>query len=399
MKSSNTKTQQDKLQQINSYNTESQSYDENFIYGVNETLAPGIEGKLHDYFTENKKITLKDKSFFYNLFATLINSGITTLESLDILRKRTNNPKLKRILNTVKYDVEQGFPLSKALSKFPDTFKSYETGIIQSGESIGSLDNMLQKLATQTEDKQKLQQELKGALTYPAVVFSILILVSIVMFGVVVPKLVSLFQENNIDLPALTKAVLVVSNAVQNYWPIMIVIFALGLISFQIYSQSEDGKFNLDIYKLRLPYFGNILQKYQLINFFSTLGLLLEAGTPIQQAFQILTKVVDNNVYKLKSFEIKARLQQGQKLAETMSDTPFLFPDTATKMIEIGEKSATIDQMCLKVSKQYLQEIQYSLKNLTTVLGPVVIVIVGIFVAIFGLAILSPVFQLSQGIV
>jgi type IV pilus assembly protein PilC len=258
---------------------------------------------------------------------------------------------------------------------------------------------MLAKLAKQTEDNQKLQQELKGALTYPAVVFCILILTSGVMFGVVVPKLVTLFQDNNIQLPALTQAVLVVSNIMQNYWPILLVITALLFVAFQAYSQSEDGKFNTDLYKLRVPYFGNILQKYQLINFFSTLGLLMEAGTPIQKSFQILTRVLDNQVYKLKAFEIKARLQNGEKLATIMADTPFLFPDTASKMIEIGEKSATIDKMSLKLSQQYLQEIQYSLKNLTTVLGPIVIVIVGIFVAIFGLAILSPVFQLSQGVV
>lgn len=392
-------SKQQKLQTLNQISTEKSSFDDDFIYGVNEVLPPGIEGQIHDYVTENKKVTLKDKAFFYTLFATLTNSGITTLESLDILRKRTTNPKLKRILNTIRYDVEQGFPLSKAMAKFPDTFQNYETGIIQSGENIGSLDQMLAKLAKQTEDNQKLQQELKGALTYPAVVFCILILTSGVMFGVVVPKLVTLFQDNNIQLPALTQAVLVVSNIMQNYWPILLVIIALLFVAFQAYSQSEDGKFNTDLYKLRVPYFGNILQKYQLINFFSTLGLLMEAGTPIQKSFQILTRVLDNQVYKLKAFEIKARLQNGEKLATIMADTPFLFPDTASKMVEIGEKSATIDKMSLKLSQQYLQEIQYSLKNLTTVLGPIVIVIVGIFVAIFGLAILSPVFQLSQGVV
>ncbi len=388
-----------KLNSINELSQKNISPDEDFIYGINETLPPGIEGKIHDYVTETKKVTLKDKAFFYNLFATLINAGITTLESLTILKKKTTNPKLKRILNTIRHDVEQGFPLSKAMSKFPDTFKNYETGVIQSGENIGSLDQMLQKLAEQTENNQKLKQELKGALTYPTVVFGILILTSFVMFGVVVPRLVSLFEENNIDLPALTEGVLVISRIFQNYWPVLLVALALGALVFQAYNQTEDGKFNIDLYKLRIPYFGNILQKYQLINFFSTLGLLLEAGTPIQQAMNILTRVLDNQVYKLKAFEIKARLQQGEKLATIMEDTPFLYPDTACKMIEIGEKSATTDKMCLKISQQYLQEIQYSLKNLTTVLGPIVIVIVGIFVAIFGLAILSPVFQLSQGVI
>lgn len=388
-----------KLEQIKQINSQIENPDENFIYGINETLPKGIQGKWHDYVTENKKITLKDKSFFYNLFSTLINSGITTLESLDILRKKTVNGRFKRILNTIRYDVEQGFPLSKAMTKFPDVFKPYEIGVIQSGENIGSLDRMMERLANQTEDKQKLQQELKGALTYPIVVFGILILTSLVMFGVVIPKLVVLFQENNIELPTLTKVILAISNFTQNYWALILLGLAIAALVFHAYNQTEDGSFTIDLYKLKIPYIGNIFQKYQLINFFSTLGLLLEAGTPIQKAMQILTKVVDNKVYQLKTFEIKARLQQGEKLASILDDTPFLFPDTTNKMIEIGEKSANLDQMSIKISRQFLQEIQYSFKNLTTVLGPIVIVIVGIFVAIFALAILSPVFQLSQGVV
>jgi len=131
----------------------------------------------------------------------------------------------------------------------------------------------------------------------------------------------------------------------------------------------------------------------------STLGLLMDAGVPLHKTITIITEVIDNEVYRLKAFELKSRIQQGEKVSQVLSETPFLFPETVSRVVEIGEQSASISEMSEKISKQYLGEVEYTLKNLTSVIGSIVIVIVGAFVAIFALAILSPVFQLSEGIV
>lgn len=374
-------------------------HEEQFVYGVNETHKPGISGAFENYFIERQNVTVKEKAFFYNLFATLMHAGIGTIDSLKILANKTQNQKFKRIINTIVHDIEKGESLSGGMEKFANVFTNAEIGVIKSGEAIGALDKMLDKLAEQTEEQHELQTQLKSALTYPAIVFTILLIAVVIMFGFVIPKLVALFVENNVELPLLTKVMLFVSTVLTQYWGLVAIAIIIGFIIFTAYFNNEEGKFNLDLLKLKLPIAGGIFQKVYLIRFFSTLGLLLDAGVPLQETMRIIIEVIDNEVYRLKTFELKASVQKGEKISENLAKTPFLFPETTAKMIEIGEKSATIGDMSLKISKQYGSEVRYSLKNLSSVLGPIVIVIVGTFVAIFALAILSPVFKLTEGII
>lgn len=384
---------------INAAHKSQKNPNDDYIYGVNETIRPGITGKLENYLVERQKVTLKEKAFFFHLFSVLLNSGLTTIQSIKILSKKTQNQKFKRILNTIHYDVERGQSLSIAMSKFPDTFTTAEVGVVKSGEAIGALDTMLKKIATQTEDQNNLITQLKGSLTYPIIVFSILMISTVVMFGFVIPKLVELFVENNIDIPTITKVLLWISVGIRDFWGLGLILILTLILVGTAYIQSEEGKFTWDLYKLKFPLYGSIVRKVYIVRFMSTLGILLDAGVPLHQTFKIITEVIDNEVYKLKAFELMGKVQAGERISTNLANTPFLFPETVSKIVEIGEQSATLSDMSEKISKQYLGEVEYSLKNLTSVIGPIVIVIVGIFVAVFALAILSPVFQLSEGIV
>jgi type IV pilus assembly protein PilC len=372
---------------------------DDFIYGIHEEINPGITGKLENYLIERQKVTLKEKAFFFHLFSVLLNSGLTSIQSIRILSRKTKNQKFKRILNTINHDVEQGQSLSNSMNKFPETFTTAEIGVVKSGEAIGALDTMLTKLAKQTEDQNNLITQLKGSLTYPIIVLIILMISTVVMFGFVIPKLVELFVDNNIAIPTVTKILLLLSVGVRDYWGLGLIILIIATLIGSAYIQSEEGKFNWDLYKLKLPLYGSIVRKVYIVRFMSTLGILLDAGVPLHQTFKIITQVIDNEVYKLKAFELMGKVQAGEKISTNLATTPFLFPETVSKIVEIGEQSATLSSMSEKISKQYLGEVEYSLKNLTSVIGPIVIVIVGAFVAIFALAILSPVFQLSEGIV
>ncbi len=370
-----------------------------FIYGVNEVIKPGLLGKLENQLIEQQKIGLKEKAFFFHLFAVLLNAGLNTIQSLYILSRKTQNQRFKRILNTITHDIKQGQSLSLAMEKFPVAFSESELGVIKSGEAIGQLDRMFFRLADQTEDQNKLLTELKGSLTYPIIVFGILAISTVIMFGLVIPKLINLFIENNLEIPTLTKALLAVSTIITDYWGALIIAAIVAIIVFSARIQTDEGRFNFHLWKLKFPAFGMILRKVYIIKFMGTLGVLLDAGVPLQDALKIITRVVDNEVYKLKTFEVLAKVQTGEKISANLATTPFLFPETVSKIIEIGEHSATLSEMCEKISKQYMGEVEYSLKNITTIIGPTVIVIVGVFVAIFALAILGPVFQLSEGIV
>jgi type II secretory pathway component PulF len=370
-----------------------------FVYGQNEDTKTGFIGQLENSLIESQNVSLKEKAFFYHLFSVLMNAGINTIQSLKILSNKTENQKFKRILNTISFDVEKGESLSRSMEKFPNTFGTAEIGVVKSGEATGTLDKMLTRLAEQTEEQNELITQLKSSLTYPAIVFVILGAAIFLMFGFVIPKLVALFVENNIELPTITKVMLFISTIIRDFWFLMIAgAVALGLV-LSSYFQTENGKFQFDLLKLKIPIVGEIFKKVYLVRFFSTLGLLLDAGVPLQETISILSKVIDNEVYKLKTYDLKVDVQAGGKISDNLSKTPFLFPETVAKMLEIGERSASLSEMSMKVSKQYLGEVRYTLKNLTSIIGPIVIVIVGAFVAVFALAILGPVFKLSEGII
>lgn len=387
---------QNKLQELNQ---KQESKEMDFIYGVNEKTNSGLLGNFEEALIERKKITLKEKSFFFSLFSVLLNAGITTIQSLKILSNKTDSIKFKRILNTIIYDLEKGESLSNAMEKFPEAFTGAEIGVIRSGEAIGALDRVMAKLAKQTEDQNKLITQLKSSLTYPAIVFTILIGAVGLMFGFVVPKLVELFIENGLELPTITKVMLFVSKILQDFWGLIIIGIILLLILASAYFSSEDGKFQYDLFKIKMPIIGPILRKVYIVRFMSIMALLVEAGVPLHKTIQIIADVIDNEVYRLKAFELKAAVSQGRKVSQSLSETPFLFPETVTKVLEIGEQSAAIGEMSDKISKQYLGEVDYTLKNLTSVIGPIVIVLVGGFVAVFALAILGPVFQLTEGVI
>jgi len=388
---------QKQLQQINQEVI--QKKESTYIYGVQETIPPGLFAKIENIFIEQQKVTLKDKAFFFSLFSVLINAGVTTIRTLKVLANKTSNKKFQRIITTLVYDVERGESLSNAMKKFPDTFSEAETGVIRSGEAIGALDKIMSRLAKQTEEQNKLITQVKGSLTYPIIVMIILGLAGLVMFGFVVPKLVDLFLENNIELPTITKLMLSFSSLLANYWGLGLALAIVGLMFGSAYFNSEDGKFEFDLWKLKIPILGTILKKVYIIRFMSTLSVLLEAGVPIHKSVEIISQVVDNEVYKLKALDLKNAISKGIKISDNLAQTPFLFPDTVCEIIEIGEQSASIAEMSQKISKQYLDEVDFTLKNLSEIIGPVVIVVVGILVAIFALAILSPIFQLSNGIV
>lgn len=386
-------------QKVGQLNQKIKKSESEFVYGHNEESKSGLIGQLENTLIESQSVSLKEKAFFYHLFSVLMNAGINTIQSLKILSNKTENQKFKRILNTISFDVEKGESLSRSMEKFPNTFGTAEIGVVKSGEATGTLDKMLTRLAEQTEEQNELITQLKSSLTYPAIVFVILGAAIFLMFGFVIPKLVALFVENNIELPTITKVMLFISTIIRDFWFLMIAgAVALGLV-LSSYFQTENGKFQFDLLKLKIPIVGEIFKKVYLVRFFSTLGLLLDAGVPLQETISILSKVIDNEVYRLKTYDLKVDVQAGGKISDNLSKTPFLFPETVAKMLEIGERSASLSEMSMKVSKQYLGEVRYTLKNLTSVIGPIVIVIVGAFVAVFALAILGPVFKLSEGII
>ena len=255
------------------------------------------------------------------------------------------------------------------------------------------------KLSDQLDKTHELQMKLVTASIYPIAVMVVMVLVAAGMLIWVVPSLTSLLTEAGLpeeSFPFATRLLIGMSSFVANFWWAILFALVIGFLVFRIYSQSDNGKFKWDLFKLKLPIIGTLLRKVLVLRFVSTLGILIESGLPVVQALQIIATSLNNELYRLKTWDVIAKVQQGQKISTCLADAVFLFPETVTQMIAVGEQSASIGQISEKVGVHYDREIDNSLRRLTSLFEPIMIVLVGFTVAILALAILMPIFQLSQ---
>ncbi|MFH1284571.1 MAG: type II secretion system F family protein [Candidatus Peregrinibacteria bacterium] len=369
------------------------------IYGVYNNAGKGFFVKLNDFLIDRSKISLRDKSYFFHMLAVMVDAGIPVVAAVKSLAGRSENPKFKRVLRTIAYNCEQGASLSDAMTRFDEVFDDAEIGIVKSGEATGRLHVMLFKLSEQLDKKHELSMKLWGAAVYPIAVLSVLILVMIGMLVWIFPTLLTLLKEGGIseqNLPLATKILIGLQNAVVNYWwAILLVIFGVyGL--FNVYLGSDRGAVRWDYVKLRMPVVGTLLRKIFVLRFVSLLGLLIESGLPVIRAIKIAGTSLSNRVYRLKAQEVINFVSKGGKISDSMADSTFLFPPEIVEMIRVGEASANLAKVSEKVSDQYEREIDNSLKKLSSVFEPLMILIVGVFVALLALAIMAPIFNLSS---
>lgn len=385
----------DKLNLLLSKIQKEQEQDE-FIYGMtNRTKRPLVK-RINDFLIDHSRIPTKEKTYFFELLATMLQAGIPINKALKILVAKTENQRLRRIISTLSYELETGRTFSQTLDRFPEIFEEQERGVIQSAEAIGNLEQMLFKIAGNLNRHNELVMKLKSAFVYPITVMIALMVGVTVLLVFVVPRIKEIFAESSIKLPFTTQVLLGSSSFLTKSWWIIVVLMILAIIFFHIYVNSEEGKFIWDFKKLRIPVIGSLLRKIFVLRFLDTFGLLIDSGLPINKALQFTANSIGNDIYRLKIFEAIGYVQEGQKLSSSLATAPFLFPESVVNMIAVGEQAASIGEVSQKVGAQYQREIDFSLRNMTTVLGPTLILVIGIAVAFFALAVLSPIFSLTQ---
>ncbi len=366
------------------------------VYGVYDNSDEPLLTRIKDFFVDNRSVSLKEKSYFFHLLAVMLDAGMSILDALKTLSKKFENERLRRVINTLAYNVEKGKTLSDAMENFPEVFEDSEIGIVKSGESVGHLDKMLFKLSSQLERSYGMKLKLRSALVYPITVLIALVISGGVIVLFVLPKLLKFFAESGTELPLLTKSLLAISNFVTGYWVFVLIGLVALVVAFNAYRTSVYGRFKLDYLKLKFPVLGELFRHSEIVRFVSLLGILVESGLPITKALKILSESMKNTLYSEKISDVQMAVERGEKISESIDDVPLLFPSTVVQMMAIGEKSATLASVCDKISSQYEKELDHSIKNLMTVLEPLVILLVGILVAFMAYAILGPIFQLSQ---
>lgn len=381
---------------LSSYGEVHRDGTEEVIYGVTDRSKESFLARFNDALIDRSRVPIKEKSYFFHLLSVMLDAGVPMLHALRVLSDKSTNKRFRRVIATMAHYVEGGRPLSEAMAKFPTVFDDAETGVVKSGEAIGRLDQMMAKLSKQLERTYDIHLKVRGAMAYPIVVLVVLAIATLVVMTLIIPKLETFFDESGVSLPWLTKIVLMGSHFFSTYWWIFVlgvmILFVLG----KLFVSTQSGRLKFDYWLLKIPFLGPLLKQSLIAKFIRLLGVMESSGLPVNRALKILGDSMGNTLYQMKIREVVHGVERGGRISENLATTPFLFPTTVTQMMAIGEDSATLDQACDKLADHYELEIEQSIKNITTVMEPALIVFVGIAVAILALAILGPVFSLSE---
>jgi type IV pilus assembly protein PilC len=339
------------------------------------------------------KVTVKDKAVFSRQLAALVNAGVAIVRSLGVLSDQCTNPKLKRALIEISNDVQSGVTLSDAMRKHPDCFDGLYVSMIQAGEVGGVLDEVLNRLAKLLEDVARLQNQIKAALSYPGVVGFLAVSIFIGMTVFLIPVFAGIFKELGTELPPLTQFLMTCSEILRSWRIFVLIGSVIGFsIAYKAYYKTRVGKETIDRLSLKMPLFGDLIQKSSVARFSRTFGSLTRSGVPILTSLEIVRDTSGNQVVANAIEAAKSEIQQGGMISLALQKAN-VFPPMAIQMISIGEETGELDAMLMKIADFYEDEVEQAVKALTSVLEPLMIVVLGGMVGTILLSMYLPLFK------
>ncbi|NEQ65565.1 MAG: type II secretion system F family protein [Symploca sp. SIO2D2] len=346
--------------------------------------------KLGEKFTT---VTVKDKAVFSRQFAAMVDAGVAMVRCLGVLSDQCANPKLKKSLLDISSDVQQGTSLSESMNKHPQCFDTLYVSMVQAGEVGGVLDEVLNRLAKLLEDMNRLQNQVKAAMAYPTVVGSIAVLVFLGMTMFLIPIFAEIFTDLGTELPALTKFMLWISGILRS-WKIFIPIAIVIVLTFAFkqYYKTPMGRVQIDQFKLKMPLFGDLNEKSAVARFCRIFGTLTRSGVPVLNSLDIVRDTSGNQVIANAVDSAKLEIQQGGMISLALQKEE-VFPLLAIQMISIGEETGELDSMMMKVADFYEDEVEQAVKALTSILEPIMIVVLGGMVGTILVSMYLPMFK------
>jgi general secretion pathway protein F len=355
-------------------------------------ISMSMEVDFGRYF---QRVKTTDVAIVTRQLATLLGAGIPIVESINAVADQTDNDKFKVVLTEIREKVNEGASLGVALNAYPKIFSDLYRNMVGAGEQSGTLEVVLVKLADYTEGQVALRSKIVGALVYPLIMALVAMgLVSFLMVGVV-PKIAKIFEDMDATLPLITRVLIGISNFAVNYWYIVI---ALGLGTFFLirwWVRTPDGRVIVDRYALKVPLFGKLLMLVAVSRFASTLSTLLSSGVPILTSMTIVRTVVNNVVLQEVLDNVRESVSEGQSIAVPLKKSG-MFPPLVTHMIAIGERSGELELMLSKVSESYEAQVDRTVGILTTLLEPIMILVMGGGVGFIALSVMLPMLQLNK---
>jgi type IV pilus assembly protein PilC len=330
--------------------------------------------------------------------ATMISSGMTLLRAFYVLEDQLENRKLKDTVGAVREDIESGLAFSDALAKHPKIFSPLYVAMVRAGETGGVLEASLDRISDQLEKDDQLRRQVKGAMMYPIVVLSFALCVLIGLIAFIVPVFVKVFADFGGDLPLITKVTVQASNVVTGQWYLLIAAAIGGPIAFKKWRTSTQGRKQWDAIRLKFPFkIGQTVQKISLARWSRTFAALYSAGVPIMQAIEITGQTAGNTVVEKAMADVIESVKSGGSIADPLKEAP-IFPSMVAQMIAVGEETGNLDAMLSKVADFYEDEVDAAVKALTSILEPVMIILVGGIVGFIVIAMYMPMFKVYDAI-
>jgi type IV pilus assembly protein PilC len=341
-----------------------------------------------------KKIKPKSLQIFARQLATMIEAGVSVVAALVTLEEQTDDKYLQQVIAEVRSDVESGVIFSKALARHPKVFNRLFVSMVQAGESSGTLDTVLDRVAMQIEKETQIKRRVKGAMVYPAVVITFASLVLTFMLLFIVPVFVKVFAQLNGQLPTPTRLVMDASNILRGYWFIIFPAIGAAIWGLRRLKNTEEGRRRWDTFKLKVPMkIGDVVHKVALARFSRTLATLVAAGVDIISALEITGGTAGNWVLEHSLIQVRERVHEGVPISEPLEDDP-IFPPMVSQMVRIGEETGELDKMLSKVADFYEDEVDASIQSLTSIIEPILMIGVGAMVGTIVISMYLPMFKL-----
>ncbi len=366
-----------------------------FVLDLREETAFNLD--LETIRTSLTKVTVKDKAIFSRQFAALVNAGVALVRGLGVLADDCSNPKLKQALLAVNSDVQQGTSLSDSMRKHPACFDDLYVALVQAGEVGGVLDEVLNRLAKLLEDLNRLQNQIKSALAYPVTVGILAVVIFLAMTMFLLPIFADMFESFDAELPLFTQMMLGVSRFLRQplNWVVMVGVLALVAFFLRRYYATVNGRRTIDRFALKMPLFGDLIQKTATARFCRTFGSLSRSGVPILTALEIVRDTAGNQVIAEAVDEARKDVQTGGMISLALQKHS-VFPAMAIQMISIGEETGELDQMLMKVADFYEDEVEQAVKALTSIMEPLMIIVLGGMVGAILISMYLPMFKLME---
>ncbi len=341
------------------------------------------------------RITPRDRAFLIHQLSLMISSGMPLSYGLNLVVQQTSNEKLRQAVRTMDKDIENGHPFSAAAARFPEIFDDVAIAMLKSGEASGQLNKVLDELSVRMQRDMEFTSKVRNALLYPAFVVGVMIVVGIILATIIVPRLSLLFEDASIQLPWATQVVIAVSNSILHYWFIYIFVITIAVLLLRQYLSTPEGRLAYYRFQTQIPVIKTLVVNTFLVRFTSVLGMLIRSGVPISESIQITGQSLSNRVWLQALQVVRQEVERGIPLSTAMARHD-IFPKTLTQMIAVGEQTGKLDEVLANMEAFYNEQTNLSVKEITTLIEPTILVIVALAAGFVVVAVILPIYGLAE---